>query len=120
SKGRVRRSGMKSRGIAGKEAPYKGAQDKKASYKGTQIKETPRKSGESKEPRFKGARTTDKGALAKPGRYKDAQSVEKAPYKGAPAEVGRLKAERSITIPYKSAQGKAGIRKHRGGKKDFL
>jgi len=132
SKGRVRRSGMKSKGVAGKEAPYKVALGKETSYKGTQTKETPRKSLESKEPRYKDARSAEaapykgvqgklgrykdartteapyKGAPGKAGHYKDAQSVEQAPYKGGPGKPGRYEARRVEKAPYKDALGKAG------------
>jgi len=113
TKGRVRRSGMKSKDIEDKEALFKGTPSKETSYKDTQTKDTPRsrKSIENKEPRSKGARNTKapyKGALVKPGRYKDSQGVEAAPYKGAPAKTGGHKGARTIEAQQKGATGKPG------------
>jgi hypothetical protein len=160
SKGRVRRSGMKKKDVASKEASYKGERSKatpikgapgqETSYKGAQGKEAQLKGVQSKEPRYKGVRsieTPNKVLQGKESRYKDARSVEKAPYKGAPGKAGgyrdartvekaprkdapikderykdsrstatpkgapekegRSKAERSIVTPYRGALGKA-------------
>jgi uncharacterized radical SAM protein YgiQ len=122
SKGRVRRSGMKSKDIAAKEATYKGASGKEApskgaprqetSYKGAQGKETPLKGAQSKEPRYKGARSIEapnKVLQGKESRYKEARREDSAPYKGAPGKEERYKDARSgEKAPYKGAPGKAG------------
>jgi len=86
SKGRVRRSGMKNKDVAGKEASYKGAPSKGASGQ-----ETSYKGAHSKEPRYKGARSIEapnKALQGKESRYKDARREEAAPYKGAPGKAG--------------------------------
>ena len=132
NKGKVRRSGMKSKGVTAKEAPYKSERSKAAPSKGTPEQETSYKGAQSKEPRYKGARSIEaphkalqgkesrykdarttetpyKGAPGKSGRYKDARSIEKAPYKGAPGKAGDFKDTRSVEkAPYKGAPGKAG------------
>ena len=132
SKGRVRRSGMKKTGVAGKEAPYKGAPGKETRKKDSRSVETLQKGVQSKEPRYKGVRSIEaqnkavqgkesrykdtrtteapyKGAPVKPGNYKDARSAEAEPYKGALGKPGRYKDARSVAkAPYKGAPGKAG------------
>jgi len=120
NKGKVRRSGMKSKGVATKEAPYKSGPDKAAPIKGTPSKVTPLKDAKSKEPRYKGARSIEapnkvlqgkesryKNARrddaspsnvepGRPGRYKDAKNVEKAPFKGAPGKAGGYRDARTV------------------------
>lgn len=114
SKGRPRRSGMKSKGALGKETPYKVAQGKEAPHKVVQGKES----------RFKDVRSAEssssKGAPGKAGRYNDARSVE-TPYKSA-----RSKEVQSEGVPEKD-KGRysrssdnlihKGKKKHHGGKK---
>ncbi|MDR3602453.1 MAG: YgiQ family radical SAM protein [Desulfosporosinus sp.] len=104
SKGRVRRSGMKSKGVAGKEAQSKDASGKAA----------PNKISQPKESRYKEARREDssashKGEPGKPVRSKDARSVEKTPYKGAPGKAGGYRDARTIEkvkVPRKGAPSK--------------
>lgn len=112
NKGRVRRSGMKSKAVAGKEAPYKDTTGKAAPIKGAPSKAAPLKGAQSKEPRYKGARSIEapnQVLQGKESRYKDARSVEAAPSKGAPGKAGGYKDARSVEkAPYKGAPGKAG------------
>jgi len=129
SKGRVRRSGMKSKVVSDKEAPYKGTTGKEAPYKGAtgkaarhkgatgktapsrgvQGEETLYKGAQSKEPRYKGARSIEapnKALQGKESRYKDARREESASDKGGPGKTGRYKDSRSVEkAPYKSAPG---------------
>ena len=101
SKGRVRRSGMKSKTVVGKEAPYKDERSKAAPVKGTSGQETSNKGAQSKEPRYKGVRSIEaphKALQGKESRYKDARATE-APYKGAQGKSGRYKDSRSIETP---------------------
>ena len=129
SKGRVRRSGMKSKDVAAREVPYQGVQGKETYKKDSRNRETPQKGVHSNEPRYKGvrsleapdkilkgkqsrykdARTTEapyKGASGKPGRYKDSRSIEKAPYKGAPSKEDRYKDSRRGIETAKGTPGK--------------
>src|SRR5665648_825158 len=128
SKGRVRRSGMKSKAVSDKEASYKGTTGKVEHYKsatgkaapirGVQGQETSYKGAQSKEPRYKGARNIEaptKALQGKESRYKDARredfarSIKAEPYKGGSGKPGRYKDARSIEkAPYKGAPGKAG------------
>ena len=127
SKGRVRRSGMKSKVVSDKEAPYKGTTGKEALYKGAtgkaarykgatgktapargaQGEETLYKGAQSKEPRYKGARSIPNKALqGKESRYKDARRENSASDKGGPSKTGRNKDSRNVEkAPYKSAPG---------------
>jgi len=112
SKGRVRRSGMKSKSVGGKEVLSKGVRSKAAPIKGAQGKETSFKSAQSKEPRNKGARSIEAPSQvlqSKESRYKDARREVSAPYKGAPGKAGRYKdARRADAAPYKSEPGEPG------------
>ena len=122
SKGRVRRSGMKSKVVSPKEArykderskaaPLKGATGQETSYKGTKGKDTPLKSAQSKEPRYKGARSIEapnKALQGKESRYKDARREDSSADQGGTAKTGRYKDARNIEkAPYKGAPGKAG------------
>lgn len=63
---------------------------------------------------------TPYSAPAKEGRYNDARGAEKTPHKGAPDEVSRSRAERSLVTPYKGALGKvAPFKDARGKEKPF-
>lgn len=112
SKGKVRRSGMKRKNVAGKEAPYKGAPGKAAPNKGEPGRETAYKGAQSKEPRYKGVRSIEapnKVLQGKESRYKDVRREDSAPYKGEPAKAERYKEARSVEkAPYKGTPGKAG------------
>jgi len=114
SKGRVRRSGMKSKSVAvaGKEAPYKDERSKAAPSKGAQGKETPPKGALSKEPRYKGVRSLEapnKALQGKESRFKRARREDSSPDKAEPGKSVRFKDTRSVEkAPYKGAPGKAG------------
>ena len=122
NKGKVRRSGMKSKGVAAKEASYKGSSSKETSikreptretsYKGAVGKEAPLKGAQSKEPRYKGARSIEapnKVLQGKESRYKDSRREDSEPYKGATGKPGEYKDARKIEkTSYKGAPGKAG------------
>jgi len=124
NKGRVRRSGMKSKVVSPKEArykdarseeaptPYKGAPAKPGRNKDTRSVVATDKSPQSKEPRYKGARSIEapnKALQGKESRYKDARREDSTPSKGGPGKEGRYKDERSVEkAPYKGAPGKAG------------
>ena len=121
NKGRVRRSGMKSKVVNPKEARYKDARSEEAPHKGAPSKPgrnkdarsvaAPEKGAQSKEPRYKGARSIEapnKPLQGKESRYKDSRREDAAPPKGAPGKEGRYKDERVEKATYKGAPGKAG------------
>ena len=119
SKGRVRRSGMKSKSAAGKETPSKGAPSKAASgkvvarYKDARSEEKPCKGPNCKVGHYKAPRSVEsapyKGGPGKAGGYKDARSAEPVPYKGGPGKAGGYRDARSAEpASYKGGPGKAG------------
>jgi hypothetical protein len=94
SNGRVRRSGMKSKGAAGKEAQYKGAPSKPGGYRDARSAEAPYKGVRSKEvaPKVEKTKEAQSGGI---------QEKEKARFWRGPDNLLHK-----------------GKRKYRGGKKD--